>query len=327
MKSSKQAKSAVLNLLKTFPRQSENELRQIVCNDSVSENHVTRALQKLLKKKRIVESEGCYSLVKEDESGKTDDPTTKLETVPVAELLRRRHREKGGDGVDSETDEKEELDLDDQIHRLEAELAADESDDQSDSAMEDEGGRKVTFGINTVVTIESTGADAPIDGLAVVCLSSVAQERIAPLPSSCLPQNKKRTLKGIDEKVAARPKRQNVSSGLEEAVREVLSGYVARSSEKLPFYCRVCAKQYTSEKEFFDHKERDFHKAAVEMERKASFCKLCRKQFTSPVQLKEHVSSRPHRERLGKMRSRQSSQRINQPVHHGNDGQSQRQWC
>jgi hypothetical protein len=326
MKPSKQAKKAVLKLLETSPGQSEHELLQNVCNESVSKKHVKKALHKLLKKKKILESEGYYSLVEDDENSKTGEPNTKLGTVPVAELLRRRQQEKSGYGVDSETDEKE-VDLDDEIQRLERELAAEESDDESDIGIGDEDERKVTFGADTVVEIESTRTDSPVDGLEVVCLSSVAQERIAPLPASCLPQNKKRTLKGIDEKGVARPKKQKVSSGLEEAVREVLSGYVARSSEKLPFYCRVCAKQYTNEKEYFDHKGGDFHKAAVKMERKASFCKLCRKQFTSPVQLKEHVSSRPHRTLLEKMRSRQPPRRNNRGVHRGNDGQSQRQWC
>jgi hypothetical protein len=328
MKPRKQAKNAILKLLETSPRQSEHELRQNVCNDSVPKKHVEKALQKLQKKKKIIKSEGYYSLLKEEENSKMDEQRTKLETVPVAELLRRRQQEKSGDGVGFETDVKK-VNLDDEIQRLEAELAADNSDDESDSAMEDEDKRKVTFGANTVLEIESTQTDTPtsIHGLAVVCLSSLAKERIAPLPSSCLPQNKKRKLNGIDENVVARPKKQKVSSGLEEAVREVLSEYVARSSEKLPFYCRVCAKQYTNEKEFFDHKGGDFHMAAVEMERKASFCKLCRKQFTSPVQLKEHVSSRPHRERLQKVRSRQSPRRINRGVHRGKDGQSQRQWC
>jgi hypothetical protein len=33
------------------------------------------------------------------------------------------------------------------------------------------------------------------------------------------------------------------SDGLRDAVQELLSGYVARSSEKIPFYCRVCLHQ------------------------------------------------------------------------------------
>lgn len=327
MKPTKQAKKAILTLLETFPK-SEHELLQHVCNDNnVSRKHVSMAIHKLLKKKVIIESQGYYySLLKKDECSEADDePETKLETVvPFAEILRRRRAaaEKScANDVDSATTK--DADLDDEIQRLEAELAAHESDDESDGAIDDEeDGKKVSFGANTVVEMESTWTDNNTkDAPTVVCLSSVAEERIAPLPASCLPQNKKRSLKGIDKSVE-RPYKK-VSSGLQEAVQEVLSGYVARSSERLPFYCRVCSKQYSNDKEFFDHKGGDFHKAAVEMERKASFCKLCRKQFTSPVQLKEHVSSRPHRERLETMRSRQPPRRNRG---RGN-GQSQRQWC
>ena len=59
-----------------------------------------------------------------------------------------------------------------------------------------------------------------------------------------------------------------------------------------------------NEQEFFGHKQSDFHKTAVEVERKASYCKLCRKQLTSPEQLKEHLTSRPHKERMDRARSR-----------------------
>ena len=99
------------------------------------------------------------------------------------------------------------------------------------------------------------------------------------------------------------------SSGLKQAVQEVLAGYKARSSERLPFYCRVCAKQYDNETEFFNHKETEFHRVAVETERKASYCRLCRKQLTSPEQMKEHLASRPHKERLQKMIDRQQGGR------------------
>ena len=118
-----------------------------------------------------------------------------------------------------------------------------------------------------------------------------------------LPAARKRSLK-IDGKPEKRQKKNTAESGLESAVKEVLSGYVARSSEKLPFYCRFCQKQYNNSEEFFAHKQSEFHKTAVEMEQKASFCKLCRKQLTSPDQLKEHLQSRPHKERLERARSR-----------------------
>lgn len=334
MKPTKQAKKAILTLLETVPK-PKHDLLQQVCSDNnnVSEKHVSKAIQKLLEDKAIIESEGYYSLLKEDvcisEADPDDEPRTKLGTVvvPFAEILRRRQEgaaKKKSCVTDLDSATMKDVDLDDEIRRLEAELAADDSSDESDSAIdEEEDGEEASFGANTVVEMESTTwtdgekKDAPT----VVCLSSLSEERIAPLPASCLPQNKKRFLKGIDKSVERQKKK--VNNGLQQAVHEVLSGYVARSSERLPFYCRFCAKQYSNEKEFFDHKGGDLHKAAVEVERKASFCKLCRRQFTSPVQLKEHVSSRPHRERLETMRSRQTPRR-----NRGREnGQSQSQWC
>ena len=84
-------------------------------------------------------------------------------------------------------------------------------------------------------------------------------------------------------------------------MKEVLSGYTARSSEKIPYYCRFCSKQYNNEVEFFEHKNTEFHIAAVAVERKATYCRLCRIQLTSPVQMKEHLKSKPHKERLHKV--------------------------
>jgi hypothetical protein len=40
------------------------------------------------------------------------------------------------------------------------------------------------------------------------------------------------------------------SDGLRDAVQELLSGYVARSSEKIPFYCRVCLHQSENQEDF-----------------------------------------------------------------------------
>jgi len=60
----------------------------------------------------------------------------------------------------------------------------------------------VSFGTDTLAEIESTqraGMDVAFDGQGVVCLTAVADEWIEPLPAACLPQTKKRTLKGIDD--------------------------------------------------------------------------------------------------------------------------------
>ena len=235
------------------------------------------------------------SLGKKDE---TDSP------LPIAEILRRR---KGGSqqsedattGQVYEANNGEEIDdIDEEIRRLEAELNEDsDGDDNSSSHVSGE---------------EESKEDAD---QGVICLSSVAKDRIEALPPSCLPSNKRRVLKGIDgtgdvEELKKKRKKQKpvVDEGLKAAVQVVLGGYVARSNEKLPFYCRVCAKQYNNDEEFFEHKKTDFHRAAVEMEKKASYCKLCRKQLTSPVQLKEHLNSKPHKDRLQMLRGRQQQQ-------------------
>jgi len=194
-------------------------------------------------------------------------------------------------------------DIDDEIRRLEAELQNDDDDDDnatsssSSSADDEESNRPLSSG--------DVGAQ-------VISLSTVKDDRIEKLPNQLLPKTKKRTLKidneddNVPKKKKEKPKQENPKlDGLKAAVKEILDGYKPRSSERLPFYCRVCAKQYNNEEEFFQHKLTDFHKTAVEMERKASFCKLCRKQLTSPAQLQEHLKSRPHKERLQSLRNRQ----------------------
>lgn len=253
----------------------------------------------------------------------SNDPADK--NLPLAELLRRRKKTSADKVVVAEKE-----DIDDEIKRLENELAgSSDSDSSSDSddddVSPDNRPRKVRFGGETVKEIPSNKPSRDPTEPSVICLSAVSEERIVPLPTASLPTISKKRSSSDDLARKARKKQKAiVSDGLQEAVKEVLSGYVARSSERLPFYCRVCAKQYSSKDEFFDHKETDFHKAAVDMEKKASYCKLCQKQFTSPVQIKEHLTSRPHREKL--QRVRQSQQR--QPTRNNRGrGRGNRQWC
>jgi hypothetical protein len=203
-------------------------------------------------------------------------------------------------------------DIDDEIRRLEAELEGSSSSSSSDDDTDGEDN-------------ESSGDKG--SNPTVLSLSAMKDDRIEALPANYLPSNKKRTMK-IDrssEQKEPPSKKLKVSSGLEVAVREVLAGYVARSSEKIPFYCRHCAKQYANEPEFKEHRETDFHKKAVEIERKATYCKLCRKQLTSPAQMKEHLTSRPHKQHLDKVRSNQ--RQATQARGGGRGGNSQRrQW-
>jgi hypothetical protein len=340
MKVSKQAKEEMLKLFKNSPK-TEHDLQNEIANDLVSDRDVTDAIKKLIQKEKVLQKDGFYFLKKD--RGEVEEPSKEETTIPIAEVLRRRRRqqEKSANNTEMTLAKLEnENDIDDEIQRLEAELAADnddedyeremENDSNNDNPSEDlERDRHVSFGPIQVKEIESAPnqtTEIPEDS--ILCLSSVAEDRIAPLPETCLPKTTKRALKGIDEDPQQKQaKKSKVSAGLRDAVKEVLNGYVARSSERLPFYCRVCATQYKNEQEFFGHKVNDFHRAAVEVERKASFCKLCRKQFTSPVQLKEHISSRPHKERLGKVRARQERSNHNGTRQHGGGGDSRRQWC
>ena len=74
-----------------------------------------------------------------------------------------------------------------------------------------------------------------------ICLSECASDFIAPLPKTVLPTNKRKKLKIDSEEDGSNENGSGgFSDGLRDAVKEVLSGYVARSSEKIPFYCRVC---------------------------------------------------------------------------------------
>lgn len=260
-----------------------------------------------------------------DQSANEDEP------LPFAEVLRRRRQQQHSLSLDAdkeskdiENEIKEEEHIDDEIRQLELELAAD-SDEGSDSLHSDEEesednndeaerGRKVSFGPATEYSDDDKpeGEKLPADG--GIIRSNLVGERIAPLPKSALPQMKRRKLKGIDgDDVADAPKKKRrkkteqttaVSNGLREAVKEVLGGYVARSNERIPFYCRVCSNQSEDMASFLAHKDTDFHKAAVQAERKATYCQACRKQFTSPVQMKEHLESKPHHDRMAFLRSR-----------------------
>jgi hypothetical protein len=244
-------------------------------------------------------------------------------TLTAAEIVRisRSKRQKTDRSFIHKQDTKDEstqpvqtgrINIDDEIERLERELAAQPSDDSSQSSSlspsisEDRA--------KTLTTRRSCekGAEVPSKEVHdhILCLSTAANERIKPLPRHLLPMPQKRDpIKNATRKTRNHGSQQNEarSGGIESAVRQILEGYVARSSERLPFYCRVCAVQYSNEDELMSHRQTEFHVKACQIERKSSYCKLCRKQLTSPIQLKEHIRSAPHRERLEQLQSRQSS--------------------
>ncbi len=247
--------------------------------------------------------------------------------VPIAERLRQTAQiERSEDNSNS----KQKIDLDEEIRRLEAELAESDNDDENSDHDDDSSDDDQSTDQNT--TSQSDG---------IICLSSMADERIIPLPQGALPQNKRRTLKNIDSGGDGEPKKKKskkqkatskeehaISEGLKDAVNELLSNYVPSSHLKKPFYCRVCQHQSTSESDFLSHKQSEFHKGAVQQEKKRTYCKLCRKQLTSIVQMEEHLKSRPHREKMDFVKSKQSGGggRGQSRGHHGRDA-SGKQWC
>mmetsp|Transcript_1500 Transcript_1500/g.2159 ORF Transcript_1500/g.2159 Transcript_1500/m.2159 type:complete len:359 (+) Transcript_1500:83-1159(+) len=287
----------------------------------------------------------------QDEASSSEGMACRKEGIlTAAELMRRRAF--GGVTARAKkntTDEHEVEDIDDEIKRLEAELAEDSlssGSSDSDSSDEEESNhndkevrddnqkKKISFGDTTILNnndLVVSGNRASVEkGSTVICESSCAADTIAPLPPTMLPQCKSKKLKidfeGDDmndgptssSKMGRKRKRSKKndsdveekgntqkSDGLRDAVLEVLQGYVARSSERIPFYCRVCSHQSSNEEEFLAHKKTEFHKTAVQVERKKTYCKLCRKQLTSLVQMQEHLESRPHKEKLEHMRARQ----------------------
>ncbi|KAG7343727.1 zinc-finger double-stranded RNA-binding protein [Nitzschia inconspicua] len=239
--------------------------------------------------------------------------------------------------------EDENVDIDDEIARLERELAqyddddADGDDDDSD--------------YNEQSHTQSVVQDNPQP--TILSLSKFSDDRVEHLPEEALPipgryHPNNNTDSGTTKKKKSQKRKREPSStteeteppgkkmdGLQQAVKEVLEGYQARSSERLPFYCRYCAHQFDNENDFTQHKTTDFHRTAVATERKLTYCKLCRLQLTSPVQMKEHLTSRPHQQRLqymkaknqggGQFRSNGSNSGFTNPNHTNRQLQPQRQ--
>jgi hypothetical protein len=286
---SKELQQQVLDALRKSP-QTEKELRKLVLSDDtdVTKKHVKKALQKLVEKAKIGKDGKIYKTASNESSSSSSD-SEPAPLLTAAEMLRQKTAKNTKKSVKFSEPE---VDYDEEIRRLEQELeeGSESSSDEEDSDEED--------------------SKEP----AVLSLSSLADDRIDALPANLLPvpHGKKRLLKGIDqdyieeERARKRSKHEyEPSAGLRAAVKEVLDGYKPRSSERLPFYCRVCSKQFDNKEEFLEHRTTEFHLTAEAMEKKATFCKLCRKQLTSPAQMKEHLMSRPHKERLRTVRERQ----------------------
>jgi len=96
-------------------------------------------------------------------------------------------------------------------------------------------------------------------------------------------------------------------SGLDRTVEALLRNYQPTSSERRPFWCRICQFQGENMEDLEAHRRSDLHVLAAEKERKISFCKVCRTQFTSPAQLREHLQGKVHKEKMEKVMARNAS--------------------
>ena len=304
--------------------------KKIECESAEIKAAIKDMCSKGLLIERKSKDEGLsYALNPEKKKSSADDSdNSTTEHIPFAEMMRqkKKHSNRNRDGAKMNNTKDDShisttMSIDDEIKRLEAELAQSEgssSDSDNESLNSNEG--------------DAFNAE---ENSRVISLSTLADERIPSLPQNYLPLRQKSKRLKVDrdmedEMDPSRKKRKvkntEVSEGLKETVKEMLQNYVARSSEKLPFYCRVCAKQLDNEAEFLEHKKTKFHKLAVKEEQKMSYCKLCRKQFTSPAQLKEHLSARPHRERLNYVQTKQGHRKRNDSRDREGRPLSKRQW-
>jgi hypothetical protein len=298
MGKTKQAENTLLQALGASPKSKKELKKTIKAKNPTLKKHLKKALRKLEERGEIKSDGKVYQVISfSAEKNVKDDKEDK--PLPIAMQLRKTNASVAE--KKSVKFSEPEVDLDEEIRRLQQELEESGSSDGSDSDDDDEGSAKP----------------------AVLSLSEFAQDRVEQLPESYLPEPGRynpRASRDPHAKSKKSPREQKKIDGLREAVQEVLGGYKARSSEKLPFYCRFCAKQYTNEDEFFDHKQTEFHKTAVAMEKRATYCRLCIKQLTSPAQMKEHLASRPHKERLQNVRNRQQAVK-------SREAGSKRQWA
>ena len=295
-KSESAASSLVLKSLAKSSR-TKKELKRVIKakKPSLKKRTTRRAIKNLLINGEIKKEGREYYLVKEN-AAICSEKQTNTAMIPIGMRLRAPKKEKKQVKFSDQQDVSSGGNVDDEIERLERELMNGSDDDSDGSSSSDE--EELDNGDDSSNNNNNTNNN---NNAAILSLSEFADDRVESLASACLPvPGRYDAMKKIKN-----PKKSAEKRGLEMKVQEILGGYTARSSEKLPFYCRFCSKQYENKEDFYEHKNFEFHKTAVAMETKATFCKLCRKQFTSPVQMKEHLSSRPHKERLQKSRDGQ----------------------
>eukprot|EP01083_Nonionella_stella_P003526 10145_1 len=149
------------------------------------------------------------------------------EALPVAELMRRKNLKKKSStetNLEKRSSEDDAVDIDDEIKRLEAELAessssSEDSDESDDDDDEDDGSdelskvdqrnlgkankevrrKRIKFGEATVLNPEEsrdTCVFVPkVSGDGIISMSECASDFIAPLPNSALPKTVSRPMK------------------------------------------------------------------------------------------------------------------------------------
>ena len=174
--------------------------------------------------------------------------------------LQRRSKEPEVEARKRRSSVNDDDDIDNEIKRLEAELArdsdseessSDDSDDEREANNDSNERRKRTrFGETTILNphdVENEKLKDEKEG--ILSFSQCASDTIVPLPKTALPTSKTKKLKidrGDNDTSVSDEKRRKVSrsgetckpvlsDGLRDAVKEVLSGYVARSSGKILF--------------------------------------------------------------------------------------------
>jgi hypothetical protein len=336
-----------------------------------SKKDIKRALKQLVSNEQLCKESDEYFIPVSNASDSEEDDdsvsesseelSTKQTFVPIAQRIRHQPQDKyvelPAGKVESTEASKKQVDLDEEIRRLEAELAADSPSDEDDvsdnddegslSDMDDGRKRQVSFGQNSTLTFQRDSdsdhsevqSDDNINGSGIICLSESANERIEPLPASAMPQIARKTAYDHVKKSKKRKldkEEHTVNEGLKQAVKDILDNYKSRSEvQQTPWYCRICQHQAADEAEFISHRESEFHKTAVSEHQRKTYCKMCRKRMTSVIQFEEHLRSRPHREMLGAKRAQQQGRgRGDGRMGRGREGRfgrgygsSKRQWC
>eukprot|EP00984_Skeletonema_dohrnii_P035885 scaffold36215_cov139-Skeletonema_dohrnii-CCMP3373.AAC.1 len=175
-------------------------------SSDVTKKDIKRSLKRLVKRGDIVKDGKKYKIIppaalddydsddgsRNNDSSSLDDDERDDEApavapfVPIAERIRQTAQtERSDDNLNV----KQTMDLDEEIRRLEAELADSDDDDDDEESDYDDSSDDTSIDGNKASTSQADG---------IICLSSVADERIVPLPQGALPQNKRRALKNID---------------------------------------------------------------------------------------------------------------------------------